>query len=132
MHGFENIIFIGDSGGNSSGMNNVAQTLTAQWAGGAKAIHIPEYYRDREGSPDVLRDLLPDGPGDGLHDDPYITLNMMASDPASVRWAQRMETGQAMIDGFSLENLERALMLGREISESRAALTADLIRERTR
>ena len=57
---------------------------------------------------------------------------MMASDPSSVRWAQRMETGQATIDGFSLEDLERSLMLGREISEARAARTADLIRERTR
>jgi len=134
VHGFENIIFIGDSGGNRSGMNNVAEALTAQWAGGAKAIHIPEYYRAPEGSRDVLRDtgLLADGPGDGLHDNPTITLNMMVSDPASVRWAQRVETGQATIDGFSLEDLERSLMLGREISEARAARTADLIRERTR
>ena len=132
VHGFENIVFIGDSGGNRSGMSNVAETLTAQWAGGAKAIHIPEYYTEREGSPGVLRDLLADVPGDGLHDDPYITLNMMASDPASVRWAQRVATGQATIDGFSLEDLERSLMLGREIAEARAELTADLIRELTR
>ena len=134
VHGFENIILIGDSGGNRSGMNNVAETLTAEWAGEARVIHIPEYYRAPEGSRDVLRErgLLADGPGDGLHDDPTITLNMMASDPLSVRWAQRMETGQATIDGFSLEDLERSLMLGREISEARAARTADLIRERTR
>ena len=135
VHGFENIIFIGDSGGNRSGMNNVAETLTAQWAGEAKAIHIPEYYRAPEGSRNVLRErgLVTDAmPDDGLHDGPGITLNMMASDPASVRWAERMETGQAIIDGFSLEDLERALMLGREISEARAARTADLIRERTR
>ena len=134
VHGFENIVFIGDSGGNRSGMNNVAETLTAQWAGEAKAIHIPEYYRAPEGSRDVLREkgLLADVPGDGLHDNPNITLNMMASDLASVRWAERMETGQAIIDGFSLEDLERALMLGREISEARAARTADLIRQRTR
>ena len=76
--------------------------------------------------------MLADVPGDGLHDDPYITLNMMASDPLSVRWAQRVATGQATIDGFSLEDLERSLMLGREISEARAELTADLIRELTR
>ena len=134
VHGFENIILIGDSGGNRSGMNNVAETLTAEWVGEARVIHIPEYYRAPEGSRDVLRErgLLADGPGDGLHDDPTITLNMMASDPSSVRWAQRMETGQATIDGFSLEDLERSLMLGREISEARAARTADLIRERTR
>ena len=134
VHGFENVIFIGDSGGNRSGMDNVAEALTAQWAGEAKAIHIPEYYRAPEGSRDIMREkgLLADVPGDGLHDNPKITLNMMLSDPASVRWAERTETGQAIIDGFSLEDLERSLMLGREISEARAARTADLIRERIR
>ena len=133
-HGFENIIFIGDSGGNRSGMNNVAEALTAEWAGRAKAIHIPEYYRAPEGSRNVLAEkgLLANASSDGLHDGPGITLNMLISDLASVRWSERVETGQAMIDGFSLEDLERSLALGREISQARAARTADLIRERAR
>ena len=134
VHGFENIIFIGDSGGNRSGMSNVAEALSSEWAGEARAIHIPEYYREPDGSRDVLREkgLLADEQSDGLHDQPYITLNMMVSDPASVRWAERVATGQATIDGFSIEDLERSLMLGREISEALTDLTADLIRGHTR
>ena len=134
VHGFENIVFIGDSGGNRDGMESVAGALTAQWAGAARAIHVPEYYRAPAGSRDVLAEkgLIVDASSDGLHDDPEITLNMMISDPASVRWAERVATDQATIDGFSIEDLERALTLGREISEARAARTADLIRERTR
>jgi hypothetical protein len=83
----------------------------------------------------VLREkglVTDDMPSDGLHDGAGITLNMLISDAASVRWAERVETDQAMINGFSIEDLERSLVLGREISEARAARTAVLIRERTR
>ena len=43
-HGFEHVILIGDSGGNQAGQKAVAEKLTAQWAGKALALHIPEYY----------------------------------------------------------------------------------------
>ena len=48
LHGFENIIFIGDSGGNQRGMAQVAETLNAEWEGGgerARVLYVPEYYR---------------------------------------------------------------------------------------
>src|SRR5829696_8343328 len=43
-HGFKNIIFIGDSGGNQGGQKAIAEELTAKWAGKALALHVPEYY----------------------------------------------------------------------------------------
>ena len=43
-HGFKNIIFIGDSGGNQAGQKAVAEELNAKWAGKALALHIAEYY----------------------------------------------------------------------------------------
>ena len=55
---------------------------------------------------------------------------MMLDDINSVRWAERVETGQAVINGVSIADLERALELAQKISEGRAAWTADLIRER--
>ena len=133
MHGFTNIIFIGDSGGNQRGMANVAETLTAAWVGEAAAIHILEYYRRPEGTPNVLRDLgvtTDDMLSDGLHDGAGITLNMMLSDTRSVRWAERVATGQAMINGVSLSDLGRSLELGKKVSEARAKRTAVLIKAR--
>ena len=132
-HGFKNIIFIGDSGGNQSGQGNVAEKLTALWGGEASAFHIGEYYRAPAGTPNVLRDLgvtTEDMPTDGLHDSPGITLNMMLDDPDSVRWAQRVKTGQAVINGVSIADLNRSLELAKAISDARAKRTADLIRER--
>ncbi len=133
VHGFENIVFIGDSGGNQSGMENVANALSERWMGEAKAVFIPEYYRTPPGSRNVLRDrgIVTDNmPSDGLHDSPGITLNMMLDDPSSVRWAERVAAGQAMINGVDISDLGKSLELAREISQVRSERTANLIRER--
>ena len=133
VHGFTHIIFIGDSGGNRSGMENVATALSDTWAGEAVAIHIPEYYRAPPNTPNVLRNLgvtKEDTPTDGLHDNPTITLNMMLDDPRSVRWAERVATRQAVIDGVSIADLGRSLALAKKVSDARAKRTADVIRTR--
>ena len=133
MHGFKNVIYIGDSGGNANGMKFVADSLTKAWSGAAKVIHIPEYYTAPPGTPNVLRDLgvtKPDMPDDGLHDSPGITLNMMVADPSSVRWAERVKTRQATINGVSIADLPRSLELGKKIADARSARVAELIKQR--
>ena len=110
-----------------------AERLDQAWAGSASAMHILEYYRAPEGSRNVLEEaglLGDDMPRDGLHDDPEITMNMMVDDPSSVRWAERVEAGQAVINGVSIADLSRALELGRAIAEARAEWTAEVIRDR--
>jgi creatinine amidohydrolase/Fe(II)-dependent formamide hydrolase-like protein len=43
--GFTTIIYIGDSGGNQSGMQKAATQLNAEWQGsGAQALFIGDYY----------------------------------------------------------------------------------------
>ncbi|MDE0899440.1 MAG: creatininase family protein [Longimicrobiales bacterium] len=133
QHGFENIVFIGDSGGNQSGMGNVADALNAKWGGSAAAHFIPEYYRSPEGSRNVLRELgvTHEGmPSDGLHDSPGIGLNMMLDDVNSVRWAERVATGEAMINGVDISDLNQALQWADEIADARSERTAGIIRER--
>jgi len=45
VHGFTDIVFIGDSGGNQRGMEEVATALNDEWRGGETRIHfVPEYY----------------------------------------------------------------------------------------
>jgi creatinine amidohydrolase len=133
QHGFQNIVFIGDSGGNQSGMENVTEGLNAKWRDGAAAHFIGEYYRAPEGSRNVLRELgvTREGmPSDGLHDSPGIALNMMLDDPNSVRWAERVRTGQAVINGVDISNLSEALSWAEEIADARSDWTARLIRDR--
>jgi creatinine amidohydrolase len=133
QHGFENIVFIGDSGGNQRGMQNVAEALTQKWAGAGAAHFIGEYYRAPEGSRNVLRDLGVTHEGmasDNLHDSPGITLNMMLDDIESVRWSERVRTRQATINGVDISNLPEALRWAEEIADARSERTADIIRDR--
>ena len=133
QHGFENIVFIGDSGGNQRGMEAVAEALNRKWSDGAAAHFVGEYYRAPEGSRDVLRELgvTREGmPSDGLHDSPGITLNMMLDDPNSVRWAARVRTGQAVINGVDISNLTEALLWAEEFADAESERTADVIRNR--
>lgn len=44
--GFTDIIFIGDSGGNQAGMEEVAEMLNAEWIGKSVRVHfVGDYYR---------------------------------------------------------------------------------------
>jgi len=130
-HGFENIIFIGDSGGNQDGMKAVADKLTAQWNGKPVVVHIPEYYAYNTVAK-LLVDLGVTKEGaktDSLHDDPGIALNMFMTDPKSIRWEQRVKAGKATIDGVSLADKTRNVDIGRKIVEMRATNTVAAIKK---
>jgi len=131
VNGFQNIILIGDSGGNVNGMKNVATKLTAQWNGAPVVAHIPEYY-DYASVAKLLNEIgvtKPEMKGDNLHDDPGITMNMMVTDPESVRWQARVKAGKATINGVSIADKAKALEIGRKIVDMRATNTAALIRK---
>ena len=132
VHGFKNIIMIGDSGGNQDGQKAVADKLTAQFAGAAFVATIPGYYTAPPGTPNVLRQLgvTKDGmPDDGLHDSPGITLNMLLTDPNSVRWEARVKAKKATINGVDISNLNRSREWARAIVDARATRTVDLIKQ---
>ena len=130
-HGFENIVFIGDSGGNQDGMKAVAEKLNAQWSAKPAVVHIPEYYAYNTVAK-LLVDLgvtKADAKTDSLHDDPGIALNMFMTDPNSIRWDARVKAGKATIDGVSLADKNRNLELGRKIVEMRATNTVAAIKK---
>jgi creatinine amidohydrolase/Fe(II)-dependent formamide hydrolase-like protein len=127
-HGFEHVVFIGDSGGNQRGMDAVAQRLNASWSGSAAAHFIPEYYDYRSVRAHMRERGLVPGESDNLHDDPVITLNMFVQDPSSVRYEERLRTRQAHINGVSIADRRRAVDLASEIVAFRAGVTADAIR----
>lgn len=129
--GFENIFFLGDSGGNQRGMAEVAGELGEEWAGEDVVVaHIPEYYNYG----DVLtyqRDELgvdEDPRLEGLHDDYYITTIIMHDDPEHVRFQQRVEADKASINGIAVTPLEEALEHGRRLIEFRTEVTVEAIR----
>jgi creatinine amidohydrolase len=129
-HGFENIIFIGDSGGNQDGQKAVAEKLNAEWSGKTVVAHIREYY-DYPGVAKYFADqgLIRDGKSDNMHDDPIISLNMFNTDPNTIRYEQRVKAGKASINGVDLSNRAKTVELAKKIVDYRATVAADAIRK---
>lgn len=126
-HGFKNIIFIGDSGGNQAGQKAVAEELTAKWAGKALALHIAEYYDYASVAKYMEGQGINEGKSDNMHDDPIITLNMFIDNPDSVRWAGRVKANKATINGHSIADKAKATAEAKKIVEFRATKTVEAI-----
>jgi creatinine amidohydrolase len=128
-HGFEQIVLIGDSGGNQTGMKAVAAQLNEKWSGGRTRVHfIPEYYNYG----DVAKWLETQGikqTPEGLHDDFAITTQMMLVDPTTVRMKERIAAGKFRINGVDLAPAERAIEWGKKVVEYRTGVTVKAIRK---
>jgi len=133
VHGFENIALIGDSGGNVRPMQTVADNFTKLWSGTPRVLHIPEHYAYSTVTAAMeAKGVIPkDRKSDGLHDDPTITMNMMVTDPQSVRWDARVKAGKATIDGVSIADRDKAIAIGKQIVAFRADVTAAAIKKAT-
>lgn len=127
-HGFEHIVFIGDSGGNQRGMRAVADVMNAEWSD-ASAHFIPEFYEYDEAFAYMESELgIKEPTSDGIHDDFVITSLMMVTDPSSVRYDQRVAAGKATINGLSIANKYETIDTGRKLLRFRVDRTVDAIR----
>ena len=131
--GFSDIVFIGDSGGNQKGMENVAAKLTSEWEESIARIHfVREFYSPgwKETESFTKQELdVAESSHDGYHDDIWVTAMMMVSDPEQVRFEQRVEAGLASINGVAIFPLEETIELGKQMIEFRSELTANAIRD---
>jgi creatinine amidohydrolase len=94
VHGFKDVVLLGDHGGYQSNLKAVADRLNRRWASsGARAIDVPEYYQALEGFTKVLkaRGL---GADVGTHADLSDTSLMLATDPSLVRLKQLRSAGK--------------------------------------
>lgn len=129
MHGFKNIIFIGDSGGNQAGQRAVAEELNKKFNGEAVVAHVQEYYTYSLVAEHMAKQGLKETARDGLHDDPVITLNMFYADPKSVRYDERVKAGKATINGVDLSDRQKAEAWAKQIVDFRAEYTAEAIKK---
>jgi creatinine amidohydrolase/Fe(II)-dependent formamide hydrolase-like protein len=132
VHGFRDIVLIGDSGGNQSGMEDVAWDLNNRWSGSDVAAHfVIEFYTPGwEKTEQFTEEELGvfESRDDGHHDDIWVTAMMMVTDPNSVRYYERVEAGLASINGVDIAPMEETIELGEKMVEFRAEYTADAIR----
>src|SRR4029453_7620895 len=128
-HGFQNIIFIGDSGGNQEGQRAVAEKLTTEWKGTPVVAHLHQYSDNPSVAKHMEANGIKDGKSDNMHDDPIISLNMFIDDPNSIRFDQRVKAGKASINGVDLSDRKKSTDLAKKIVEFRAATTVDFVKQ---
>ena len=134
QNGFRNIVLLGDSGGNQRGMAAVAEELNKRWGGSAaRAFFLGEFYTPgwevtMQYSEEELGVIETED--DGHHDDIWVTAMMMVTDPASVRYDERVNAGLASINGIDLAPAEKTIDIGKKMVSYRARYTADVIRSK--
>ena len=129
VHGFENIIMIGDSSLNQKGMKEVADALNAKWTVGKTRAHfIPEFY-DYPGLAKWLEEQGIKQVSEGIHDDYGISSIMMTVDPRTVRMEQRQAKGLFHINGVDMNPPEKTIEMGKKAVEWRADITVKAIRK---
>ena len=133
--GFTNVVFLGDSGGNQTGMKNVATKLNDRFKGAPARFHfIPEYYNypavrqfvQATGVTETMEFEASQG-SDGIHEEYGIDALMMLYDPKTVRLDERKRAGKTTINGADLLPLDKTLAMGRRIVELRTSLTVAAI-----
>jgi creatinine amidohydrolase len=140
-HGFVDIVLLGDSGGNQTGMAKVADELNRKWTGERARVHyLREYYEHDKWSYSYLRSLgitqidrtppagqPQDRPADwrnGIHDDLYYEAQIAVQDPKLIRMEQRVKAGLFSLHGVDLAPISRTIEIGRKLAEYRAGITA--------
>ena len=133
QHGFRDIVFIGDSGGNQRGMGQAAESLNERWRDSGvrahfiEAFYTPGWEETEKHTEEVLG--VKEGTNDGHHDDIWVTAMMMVTDPETVRHRQRIDAGLASINGVDIADADATIELGRRMIDFRAAYTAEAIRQ---
>ncbi len=127
-HGFKNIIFFGDSGGNQWGMYLVSKELSAEWKNdNCRVLYIHDYYDNYR----VAQWLNSQGVKEvdaGAHDNFQYTSQMVALNPNLVRKDKRIATGNFSINGVNLEPTEKTIELGRKLCNYQAEITVQAIK----
>ncbi len=138
-HGFIDIVLLGDSGGNQTGMKNVADALNAKWSAETARVHfLPEYYNEDRWSYDFLKTLgitqinkttgqPPDSRTDtrnGMHDDIYYEAQIAVVDPRLIRAEERRKAGLLSLHGVDQTDIKKVVEIGRKLADYRAGITA--------
>jgi creatinine amidohydrolase/Fe(II)-dependent formamide hydrolase-like protein len=116
VHGFTDILFIGDSGGNQQGMRDVAAKLNEEWKGGKTRVYsLNDYY---EGGREHYRAWMEAAFGYtddiiGSHAGISDTSQMLHVKPAGVRKDQIKPWGGPKDSGVSGDPMKATAEIGR-------------------
>lgn len=128
-HGFTDIVFLGDSGGNQEGMARAAEALAAEKIGKARFHAVGEFYNYAE-----VREMLAkrgfSEHAEGIHDELAFTAQLLALEPSLVRYRERVAADKATLNGVALHPLRKFIEVGNQIFDLRVKRTLDALEKR--
>jgi creatinine amidohydrolase/Fe(II)-dependent formamide hydrolase-like protein len=129
LHGFKNIVLIGDHGSDQDGEKAVADKLNKEWAGTGVRVHaILSYYRgDPEGDAAEMMKRGIKKEEIGNHADVRDTSQMLAVDPAMVHTA-KLEAGNGK-NGVEGDPRHASAEIGRVLIQRTVDRTVEDIRK---
>ncbi len=114
VHGFTDIVFIGDSGGNQRGMREVSEMLNAEWAGGGSRVHFVGDYYSNNGFRDWLMSQGETEETIGSHAGISDTSQLLAVKPEHIRLDKRAPIGGFEGSGVSGDPTRASAEYGRK------------------
>jgi creatinine amidohydrolase len=129
-HGFSDVVFLGDSGGNQKPMQQVVEALNAEWKGqGAFAYFIREYYNYPDVSKFTSEVLGIHEKFEGYHNSYYISALVATVDTDAIRMPERIKAGKFSINGVSLAPIEKTIAHGKRIVQFRTDVAVAAIKK---
>ncbi len=129
LHGFKNIVFIGDSGPNQPGMQAVTALLNQEWGGSPTRVHfIPEYYK-ANGFEEWLATQGETKAAIGTHAGISDTALLLAVNPQLVRSEKLANTGKPSETGVTGDPTRATVAYGKKGLEMIVDITVDRIRK---
>ncbi len=130
-HGFTDIVFIGDSGGNQRGMEAVAARLNEEWGGDGATVHFIGDYYANNGFRDWLMEQGETDETIGRHAGITDTSILLYVEPRHIRLDQRAPGGGFEGSGVSGDPTRATAEYGRVGMEMRVDAAVRQIRAAT-
>ncbi len=133
VHGFKDVVLIGDSGGNQDGLKTVSEMLNEEWANSDIRVHfVSDYYSDNNGFSDWL-ESQGESQGHSGHAGLDATSELMAIDSTLIRMDKRAKGTEILPNGVRGDPTRASLRSGMKglelkieaaVAQTRALITS--------
>ena len=127
-HGFTEVLLVGDSGDSQLGLQRVAERLSKRWRGTGSSIRYIQEFYDYDRVREIIKASGIRETPEVFHEELAFSAQLMAIDPAAIRYDERLRAGRDTLGGVSLRNIDQVRTLGNEILRDRVERISDAIR----
>jgi len=129
VHGFTDIVFIGDSGGNQRGMKEVSSALNEEWRGGETRVHFVSDYYSGNGITEWLVSQGEDPDDIGSHAGIRDTSQLLVAAPQHIRLDKRAKGGGFEGSGVTGDPSRASVDYGNKAIELKVEATLRQLKE---